>query len=213
MSLNSELIKLKENGFKPNKILDVGANIGEFTDICKNIWPNTICYMVEANKNCEKYLSEKTDPYFIEVLGEKDNEDIIFYLTNENEICTGNSVYLEKTHHYDGDKLIEEHRKTKKVDTLFKDETFDLIKLDTQGSELDILRGSYNVINKTKYIIIETSIKEYNLNAPLEVEVIDFMGSVGYNAYFELEAHTWPVEGGLFTKGEIFQRDLMFYKK
>ena len=212
MSVINELNRLKIGGFNPKKILDIGANIGEFADICRAVWSETTCYMVEANRNCEKHLITKNQPYFIEVLGENDNEDIIFYLTSDNEICTGNSVYLEKTQHYNEDKLIKEVRKTKRVDDLFKDVNFDLMKLDTQGSELDIIKGSLKTIESIKYVIIETSIKEYNLNAPLEKEVIDYMKSIGFNKYNELESHVWPVDNGPFKKGEVFQRDLIFYK-
>ena len=212
MSVINELNRLKIGGFNPKKILDIGANIGEFADMCRSVWSETTCYMVEANRNCEKHLITKNQPYFIEVLGENDNEDIIFYLTSDNEICTGNSVYLEKTQHYNEDKLIKEVRKTKRVDDLFKDVNFDLMKLDTQGSELDIIKGSLKTIESIKYVIIETSIKEYNLNAPLEKEVIDYMKSIGFNKYNELESHVWPVDNGPFKKGEVFQRDLIFYK-
>jgi len=212
MSVINELNRLKIGGFNPKKILDIGANIGEFADMCRAVWSETTCYMVEANRNCEKHLITKNQPYFIEVLGENDNEDIIFYLTSDNEICTGNSVYLEKTQHYNEDKLIKEVRKTKRVDDLFKDVNFDLMKLDTQGSELDIIKGSLKTIESIKYVIIETSIKEYNLNAPLEKEVIDYMKSIGFNKYNELESHVWPVDNGPFKKGEVFQRDLIFYK-
>ena len=212
MSVLKKLEEIKDKGFKPKKILDIGANIGEFSDICKEIWPNVTCYMVEANTNCEKYLSIKGQPYFIEVLSEKDDEEITFFLTNENDICTGNSVYLEKTKHYNEDKLIKEIRKTKTVDSLFNDVFFDLIKLDTQGSELDIIKGSLESIKYVKYIIIETSVKEYNIGAPLEGEIIEFMKKNGFNDFEIIEEHTWPTNDGPFIFGEIFQRDLIFIR-
>lgn len=212
MSVLEKLKKITDTGFNPKKILDIGANIGEFSDMCKEIWPTATCYMVEANVNCEKFLSTKGEPYFIEVLGEKDDEEITFFLTNENDICTGNSVYLEKTKHYNDDKLIKEVRKTKTVDSLFGNTVFDLIKLDTQGSELDIIKGSLNAIKTVKYIIIETSVKEYNIGAPLEGEIIQFMKNNGFNDFEIIEEHTWPTNDGPFNFGEIFQRDLIFIR-
>ena len=208
-----KLIDLKNGGFNPKKILDIGANIGEFYDICKSIWGDSEIYLVEANKNCETILKSKSNNIFIEVLGDKDNDEVIFYMTTENTLCTGNSLYLEKTKHYSEDKLIKEKRLTKTINNLFKDIEFDLIKIDTQGSELDILKGASKILNNTKFIIIETSIKEYNIGAPLENEVIRYMESIGFDGYDELEVHAWPVNGGPFNIGEIFQRDLIFYKK
>jgi FkbM family methyltransferase len=210
--LENGLNVLKENGFTPNKILDIGANIGEFTMICKNIWPGSKSTMIEANKKCESTLEGLNETYFIELLGENDDDEITFYLTKDNELCTGNSVYLEKTEHYSEERVIEEKRKTKKLDTMFSDESFDLIKIDTQGSELDILKGGTELIKESKYILIETSVKEYNIGAPLEDEIIKFMEDNGYGNYDVLDTHTWPVEHGPFNEGEIFQRDILFYK-
>ena len=82
--------------------------------------------------------------------------------------------------------------------------------MDTQGSELDILKGGLKTINKAKYIIIETSIKEYNIGAPLEKEIIDFMSENNFKEFIVLEEHTWPTTDGPFKFGEVFQRDLMF---
>lgn len=206
------LLNLKNKNFNPKRILDIGANIGEFNDICKNIWNDSEVYLIEANKNCETILKSKSNNVFIEVLSDKDNDEVIFYMTTENTLCTGNSLYLEKTKHYSEDKLIKEKRLTKTLDTLFKNIEFDLIKIDTQGSELDILKGGLNFLNKTKYIIIETSVKEYNIGAPFETEVIEFMKINNFNNFVIMEEHTWPSHEGLFNFGDVFQRDLMFIK-
>lgn len=206
------LLDLKHKKFNPKKILDIGANIGEFNDICKNIWNDSEVYLVEANKNCETILKSKSNNVFIEVLSDKDNDEVIFYMTTENILCTGNSLYLEKTKHYSEDKLIKEKRLTKTLDNIFKDIEFDLIKIDTQGSELDILKGGLNILNKTKYIVIETSVKEYNIGAPLENVVIEFMKINGFDNFVIMEEHTWPSNEGPFNFGDVFQRDLMFIK-
>jgi FkbM family methyltransferase len=208
--MRNKFLELKSGGFYPKKILDIGSNVGEFTEMCKNIWDKTEYYLVEANLECEKYLSKINCKYYMEVLGEEDNKEVSFYLTKENEICTGNSTYLEKTKHYSSDNLIVEKRKTKKLTTLFDKEEFDLIKIDTQGSELDILKGGIDKVKKATYVVIETSIKEYNENAPLEPEIINFMKAHGFLIFVELTTHVWPTKDGLFKEGEVFQRDLMF---
>ena len=38
----------------------------------------------------------------------------------------------------------------------------DLVKLDTQGSEIDIMNGGSRMINNTSVVIIEVSHVEYN---------------------------------------------------
>jgi FkbM family methyltransferase len=212
MSVKSKFLELKNNGFVPKRILDIGANIGDFTMLCKEIWHESESYLIEANYNCESYLKKIHAKFQIEVLGDEDDKCVDFFLTKENDICTGNSVYLEKTEHYSFDNLIIEKRKTKKLDTIFKEDVFDLIKIDTQGSELDILKGGVSVVKRAKYVLIETSLKEYNKDAPFEQEIINFMNTIDFVNFIVLENHVWPIDGGLFKKGEIFQRDLIFYK-
>lgn len=212
MNVKSKFLDLKNNGFVPKRILDIGANIGDFTILCKEIWYESEIYLIEANYNCEPYLKKINEKFQIEVLSDEDDKCVDFFLTKENDVYTGNSVYLEKTEHYSSDNLIIEKRKTKKLDTIFKEDIFDLIKIDTQGSELDILKGGINVIKRAKYVLIETSLKEFNKNAPLEQEIISFMNTIDFLNFIVLENHAWPVNGGLFKKGEIFQRDLIFIK-
>jgi hypothetical protein len=50
-----------------------------------------------------------------------------------------------------------------------------LLKLDVQGSELDILKGLANKINTFEAIILETSVRRYNKSSPLFIKVINFM--------------------------------------
>jgi hypothetical protein len=58
-----------------------------------------------------------------------------------------------------------------------------MIKLDVQGSEIDILKGLGNEINLFEVIILETSVKEYNKGSPLFLDVINFMNEKNYSFY------------------------------
>lgn len=209
---------LKNNGFVPNKILDIGANIGQFQSTIKSFWPQTTVYMVEANKECEPHLKRFKQPYFIEVLGEIDNKQVNFYKTKQSNVATGNSIYLEKTSFYDESNILVESRLTKTLSTLFPNDKFDFIKLDTQGSEIDIMMGGLDLVRNSKYVLIETALKEYNDSAPMESQVIKFMENLGFKNYFIVDEHIWPPiesmrqERNDIKDGEVFQRDLLFHK-
>ena len=86
------------------------------------------------------------------------------------------------------------------------DKKFDLIKIDTQGSELDILRGGTNFYTCAKGIILEVSLIEYNKNAPLEKEVIDYMDSINFKPAEVLKDH-------YFSDGVLIQKDILFLNK
>ncbi len=191
-----------QNYFYPYRILDIGANIGQFHQLSKQIFPDAYVFSIEASNECELYLKQITDQYYIGLLA-KDELDYKFYSLKNNPINTGNSIYKELTKHYSESNLEIIDKKGIKLDDLFEPESkFDLIKIDTQGSELDIISGGTQLCSKAKGILLEVSLTQYNENAPLYDEVIKFMNNFG------------------FEKAEILdenfivnQQDILFIKK
>ena len=103
-------------------------------------------------------------------MGSEDNKEVNFFKCDDNRIDTGNSVYLENT----SMKFIPEVRKTKKLSSVIgKDEKYDLIKIDVQGSEIDVIEGGKDIIRNSNFLIIEMSLQNYNEGAPKLLEVIN----------------------------------------
>lgn len=183
----------------PNSILDIGANIGDFAAKCKLLWPNSFVYCIEANEHCEKYLNLKCDKYLISLLGDE-NKESVYYTNKLNMICQGNSIYKEINHK----DQIQISKKMVRLDSIFKnEEKFDLIKIDTQGSELKIISGGINLIKKSKYIILELSILQYNESSPLYNEVINKM--LEYNFCPE------KILNKCYINNKLTQIDLLFF--
>ena len=173
------LYKIQEY-FLPYRILDIGANIGQFHTLAKSIYPEAYVFSIEASQECEPYLKQITDQYYIGLLA-KDTLEYDFYSRKDAPTGTGNSIYRELTHFYSDDQLEIIKQKGIKLDDLFEpDSEFDLIKIDTQGSELDIISGGINLCKKAKGILLEVSLTQYNQGAPLYWEVLAFMKEFGF---------------------------------
>lgn len=173
------LYKIQEY-FLPYRILDIGANIGQFHKLAQNVYPEAFIFSIEASPECEQALKEITPNYYIGLLA-KDNSEYDFYSRKDAPTGTGNSIYRELTHFYSDDKLEILKQTGIKLDDLFEEDSeFDLIKIDTQGSELDIISGGLNLCKKAKGIILEVSLTQYNDGAPLYDEVISFMENLGF---------------------------------
>ena len=209
MATGLNLLKLKhELKFEPRTILDVGAQIGDFYRESKEVWPDSQIMMIEATQECESYLKDTGGNYLIAVLSDT-KKTIPFYKTKLAETNTGNSVYKELTSAYSDENLIVEERNTYTLDELYDGytATFDLIKLDTQGSEIDIMNGGSRLIKNTSVIIVEVSHVEYNEKAPLVDEVREYMESVGFIYNMEIgQTYSNEFNG-------LIQRDLVFVNK
>lgn len=211
------LSKLQSRGFFPKNVLDIGANVGNFSLQCKQLWPIfTNFYLIEPNEECKFNLSMTRFNVFMELLGDEDGKEVIFYKTRDFVKGTGNSMYKENTVHYTPGHVIEEKRKLTTLDTLFKDKNvkFDFAKLDTQGSELDILKGGNKTLSTCKYILIEVSLKHYNEGIPLKDDIIEYMKSIGFVNYEVIESHVWDQVKGVadINFGDVFQEDIIFTK-
>jgi hypothetical protein len=110
------------------------------------------------------------------------------------------------TQHFSDEEIHITEEEIINLDSIFtNDDVFDFIKIDTQGSELDILRGGENICKKSKAILLEVSILPYNNGAPLYEEVIKFMEDYGYKPVDVIGTNRYP-------DGTIFQHDILFLK-
>ena len=83
---------------------------------------------------------------------------------------------------------------------------YDLIKLDVQGSEIDILKGGLAVLTKAQAVIAEVSILRYNEGSPLLADVVRFMD----NQCFQLVDISDLRRGKM---GILYQADAVFLRK
>jgi FkbM family methyltransferase len=194
---------------EPKRAIDIGAHVGNFTKQVDHRFPECKVVMVEANKNCEPYLRLLGKPYEIVALSDKTGFAEL-YVEKLNPIGTGASLYRENTEWYEDGKFELQNVPTKTLDSCdyFNGQPIDLIKLDVQGSELDILKGGEKTIKNTDFVLIEASLVEYNQGAPLVGEIVDKMREYGFCILDILEYHRFPH----LYNGLIFQMDILFKK-
>ena len=209
---NGEMMRLYEArdlGVNPSSILDIGAHSGQFYSWAKAVWSTSSIFMIEANPLHENALINITnnnrDEYLIAALGDEERE-VTFYTRSDKPHTEGNSYYKEKNY-WDIPQLVQENIvRLQRLDDLFEAETtFQLIKIDTQGSELDILRGGENLVSKASAITLEVAYTEYNVGAPTSYEVVDYMDSIGFEEKMSIGEH--------YDGDEVVQKDLLFLNK
>lgn len=192
--------------FEPKSILDIGANVGQFYNEIKNIFPNSYYYLIEGSESCEVVLETFNIDYSICLLSDTEKE-VDFYIRKNEPRCTGNSIYRENTSFYDDDQIIVEKKQTKTLSNLLNNQTFDLIKIDVQGSEIDIINGGLDIIKEAKGILMEVSLMEYNQNAPTKEFVYEYMDNLGFKPVELIGNINHPLTY------ELIQQDILFLNK
>ena len=205
-----ELYKLKDIGFNPLNILDIGANVGQFYWWSKKVWSESNIWMIEANPAHKQALENLTknnnDNYLISALGDEERE-VTFYTRKDKPWTEGASYYKELNYDKEPHLIMEIKMKLQRLDDLFTDDTtFDLIKLDTQGSEIDILNGGKELCNRAKFILLEASLVPCNEGAPDLNEILEYMENFGFEYKFSVGEHYDKL-------GVNCQRDIVFLNK
>ena len=174
-----EFLQNLSKDFQPTVVYDIGANVLSWTRESRKIWPNAEIVAFDAINTAEFLYKEHNVKYHIGVLSKEDNNTVKFY---ENLIHpAGNSYYKEIGHTKSNEIYPEEaftEQKTITLTTAVQKHKFllpDLIKIDVQGTELDIIKGGLDIINNAKYLIVELQNVQYNRGAPLASTTIQFL--------------------------------------
>ena len=202
---------LQANDIKISNLLDIGAYRGDFTRMVRSLWPEVKVWQIEADERQLPFLQPDA---MVALLSSKSNQEVDFFtLDNNSSITTGSSMFRELTNYYINPLVVK--KRTTTLDDLMKRVNFrgnwknaGMVKMDTQGAELEILRGSENFIKtfQPKYFVLETSVKQYNEGAPLVGDIIEHMRQ---NDYVIQDIMSYMYD----NTESLLQMDILFAKK
>jgi FkbM family methyltransferase len=182
-TLSGFLENLKNCGFSPSAIIDIGANAGEWSRTASSIFNSAQILMFDGDPENEPNLHNTAreigarSRYFLRLLGPERRDMVTFYKLEMG--TTGSSVFPELT-------SFRKNAITLSMDTLdsLTAESFLqpplLLKLDVQGFELEVLKGGSRTLTLSEVVIMEASLLPYNDGAPLFAEVVAFMDKQGF---------------------------------
>ncbi len=175
-------------------IIDIGSHIGISILYFKSIYPNSKIIGFEPNPNSFNLLQEniainKIDD--VQVVNKaiwKENGKKSLFIDSNDSNWHSNSSFLQNS--WTG----KESTTGIKVDTTrldpYIDGDIDMLKIDTEGSEISILKSHKSILNKVNNIVVEYHpVKDTNPQ-----ELIDIL-----NPYFDIEV----LEEGKFLKKAV----------
>lgn len=193
-------LRLRDHGFRPGGIIDIGAYRGDWARSIKSIFGAPLL-MIEARNEMKTWLdrvvSEHRDiSYQIALLGSSECE-IDFHVQD-----TGSSIYAERSNA--PRTVIPINMATLDLLNLsMKPPLF--IKIDVQGAELDVLSGAEQTLAKTEVLQLEVPLLPYNEGAPTIEKEISFLSDHGFVIY--------DIAGFIRPKGHLAQMDMLFVRR
>jgi len=199
-------------------VIDVGANIGQFGMSLRNLGFRGKILSFEPMKQAReklKKVSDKSPPWkvFAEALGSRQEEKILqifkddsfsslYPITESGKKTFGSYVQTE------GAQVV----KIETLDLLLKKEISTeqgaiLLKTDTQGHDLEVLKGGGELLKRANVVMTEASAEVIYEGAPFFAEVLKYLEKNGFEP-----SGFYPISNRLDTLAMI-EFDAFFVRK
>ena len=194
-SMNEGLKRMMKLGISPSTVIDVGAAQGSWTKNLLNLWPKADFHLIEPLKENLPHLSELKNSY----------SNIKYHLAVAGE--SAGEVNILVSPDLDGSGIYgTDNGNTRPVPVMMIDSIPGtervLIKLDTHGYEVPILKGAKKTLESTELLVIEvygfrispTCLLFHELSDYLDhlgfrlVDIVDIMRRPGDNAFWQADA-------------------------
>lgn len=169
-------------------LIDVGANIGQFSLLTRSLHPRAIIHAFEPlPEMADRYeallgddghttlhriaAGETTELAEIHVSGRPDSSSLLSISERQNEIFPGTSEVSSLT--IPVERVDDVLRGAALIDPV-------LIKLDVQGFELAALKGMPELLSRATHVYAEVSFVELYQGQPLAHEIIAWLAKQGY---------------------------------
>ncbi len=206
---------LARQGIKPETVIDVGANVGQFAIACAKIFPSVTVHSFEPEpdslKRLRRNVAELSSVRVYPVaLGDKSGE-LMFHVNSHSH--SSSFLALGKRHR-------EAFPHAKEIDTIkVAVSTLDsemqsvaldpsvLLKLDVQGYETQVLEGATETLKRIDYVLLEASFRPLYEGESTFMEIARTMEKQGFEF---LRPVAWLTDP---QTGEVLQIDALFERR
>lgn len=199
ISVPAALRQARKVGLSVATIIDVGAAKGDFARQAHQVFPSARLVMVEPLSEFAASLGqiakELPDTLLINALAADEEKSCRF---NVHPDLVGSSLLIE------GEKT-DVNGVPRDLDAITLDQICTryaltgpfLLKIDVQGAEMLVLRGSRQLLKQCEYLILELSFFHFFDGGPLMHELVAWLQEQGFVPYDILGISHRPLDGAL----------------
>jgi FkbM family methyltransferase len=195
-------------------VFDVGANTGQFAQAIHEVLPEAYVYSFEPLPDCFAELqrtmrSVSTFKAFNTALAEEGGE-AEFYRSSWSP--SSSLLPMQELHKQNFPFTAGQSReivKVRKLDDCAKELTIEdsiLVKLDVQGAEDKVIRGGEGLLQRTKVLIVETSMDSLYEGQSLFGDIFKLLEALGFKYKGALSQAFSELDGSVLYADSIFIR-------
>ena len=211
-TMSQVLEHIKNLGFNPNTIVDVGVAKGTYElyrafPLAKFI---LIEPLIEFKNDLDKISRQYNADVIIAAAADKVGHDII----HVHNFLQASSLFKESEGSHVNGRLREIITTT--IDVELEKRKLEkpyLIKMDVHGSEIIALKGALDALKNTEVIILETHFFKFFINGPQFYDIIDFMNSIGFCAYDIFSIEYRPYDAAVSSADIVFVKEAGFFRR
>ncbi len=202
---NIKQFSLTDRGSKITKIIDVGANEGQFAFMARYSWPQIQidCFEPDPVAFSQLNKNHQSDP------------SIKFYNcalgSARGELCLNlgeSSVQNSLLHEYGKGTKGAISVSVRTLDEIYNNSDLanTLLKVDVQGYELEVLKGASDLLQQTNFVLLEVSLANL-FEGGVEIDTLwQFIKSSGYIYHSVIDRYLDPIDGRVLQMDVIFER-------
>src|ERR1700722_2061466 len=202
------LLGLRTQGYAPRTVLDIGAHIGTFTQEFLGVFSGCVPTLIEPNPFCLADLGKLGfEQHGVAASNEPGVAEM--FLSREWLQSTGASLYRENTAFFRDEVVVKRPVEKARLDDLFRGRQFDFVKIDTQGSELDVILGGPVLLSQADYILVQVSLVEYNIGGARAEAVFAKLTELGFHVTEVTDFRRLAS----VANGNLLQMDFLFERR
>jgi FkbM family methyltransferase len=204
--------RAKLYSINPKTIIDVGANVGQFTVACRQLMAGVNVYPIEPDLKVGEELKdnvgkETSKNVIITAIGDYVGT-AVFNVNRDSQVSSLLTLGDERIQFFPHScvtKRVEIPITT--LDELFSEKKLQrpiLLKIDVQGAEDQVIFGAKKILKEIDWVLIEVSFARLYNGEKSFNEIVKTMAGYGFRFVRPLNFHTSP------TTLEIIEMDALF---
>jgi FkbM family methyltransferase len=206
--------RLKAVGVSPMTVIDVGANVGQFTVASHKIFKKAHILSIEANKSILCDLKKNTEQLSnVEIISSAvgDYDGMVdFFVNSDSQVSSILELGDDRKGLFPKSVVLRsELLSIARIDTLLKKKKLQepiLLKLDVQGAEQQVLLGAEVSLKKIRWVLVEISLLNLYQGETKFDEVYSLMKKNGFSIHGVMNYHMSPDQKSIMELDVLFSR-------